>query len=285
MKHPGDPRFTSTISTSSPLPFSPTRSKNNGFQVFPCKTSPFTSASDYSVFFTRDNIDDLTIKIHKQLVDSRRANAAIFVQNRLVKPDRIVLHRSGDSLTIECPHPNRALRPNLFKGLENLTPKLNGGRIYIFELEKNYIDGNENDNNNNGTDDADVGKNTNDKDIGAVLSSSAGNYDCSWTPAPDPGSAAAPPTPRTSFEVNFYASQTVCQVENDDGNVVKSSGVDGRLEVGVTNGSAVEDVVVSCSLPWSGSDDQLGLQWKDLDADRFYVSTLNDNRLEFHNSE
>lgn len=233
-------------------------SANKGWKEFPCTRSP--SPSNYSVVFTRDTIDDLTLKIHDRLVDSQRANAAVFIQNRLVKADRIVLHRSAPSLSFECPHPNSVLRPNLYKRLEDLTPSLNGGRKFSVEfgVEKGNSSG-DGDTNNGGA---------------VTLSSLSGVYDCSWTPPPAPN--APPPTPRTSFDVNVYAAKTVCSITGVGSEGLRDAvSVDGMLEVEVADGSSIADVVVSCTLPWSGDDDTLRLRWKDLEAG-VDVATLND---------
>ena len=202
----------------------PAISAANGFKAIDC-----SSSSSRKVFFARDDIDDLSVKIHSSFVDSQLTRAGVFVQNLARAPTRSTKRFSG-RFRILCDHPNGFLRPNFFRGNVDLTANLTGDSLREYAV-----------------------------DFTAAVSAKqrhAGSYDCSWT-APE---GLAPPDPRTSVDAVLYDDQIECGVGK--GNVI---GV--NISVNVDNGTNLADYKdLVCRLGWAGSGNgRLQLHWRGMD--------------------
>ena len=208
--------------------FSSIASSFRGFRAFDC-----SSSSPRKVIFTEDNLDDVIIKIHGSFVDSSLTRAGVFLQNRPRKPQRSTKRFSG-GFRIRCEHPNGFLRPNLFRGDEDLTNNLTGLASREFSVDYTAVT---------------------PSSSYASLSKErlAGVYDCSWTKV-----ESATPEPRSCVDAILYDDQIECGVGN------RITGV--NISVNVENGTNLAKHSLLCSLSWAGSGNgNLRLHWRGID--------------------
>ena len=215
-----------------------------GFQLFDCKVTSTTRK-----ILTYENIEELAIASISQVRDNGEdlrsklgANSRVFIRNVPKEVTPVVQHVVG-RVDVECEYPNPFVTPSLFRssddsisGDEDLTANLTGRR-YSREV---------------GGEDEDA------------LKSAAGRYSCSWEQKPADGAMMRY---SSQFQVNAYAEQINCSVENDVGV---------NLQKDVLINTMVENVPVVCSLNWAGTAGQaVSLKWSKSIDDGSFVSVVN----------